>query len=137
MPGKNYIKVTSILLLISAIICIIIYPIAGLFFDYATIKTGESLGWIFVAICVLYTIVAILELIASIKGIKGCNDKSACASLKTWGTIVLVIAVISAIFNFVTAMMGGDSILSSVISFLVSLILPGLYLYGVSLNQNA
>ena len=44
MPGKNYIKVTSILFIIGAVISIILYPVAGLLFGYATVETGESLG---------------------------------------------------------------------------------------------
>lgn len=135
MPGKNYIKVTSILLILSAIIAVIVYPIAGLFLSYATIDTGENLGWIIVVICLLYTIAAVLQLTAGIKGVKGCNNKKAAPDLKKWGKIVLIISLIAGVVNFINAILQQESIVIGVISILLSLAIPILYIHGASLNE--
>lgn len=137
MPGKNFIKVTSILFVIGAIISIIVYPIAGLMLTYATVDTGEDMGWIFVAVCLFYTLLAILQMIASVKGIKGCNDKNSASNLKKWGYILIVIALISGILSFVQSTLSGQSIVMSAVGILLGLLLPGLYIYGASLNEKA
>lgn len=137
MPGKNYIKVASVLLVIGAVISIIIYPIAGLLLEYATVKTGESLGWLFVAVCVFYSVLAVLQLIASVKGIKCCNDKDASSGLKKWGWILLVISLISGIASFVQTVLNDGSIITSAVGILIGLILPALFIHGAALNENA
>lgn len=137
MPGKNLIKVTSILFIIGAIISIIIYPLAGLLFGYATVDTGENAGWIFVVICLFYTLLAVLQLIASVKGIKGCNNKAAAADIKKWGYILIVIALISGIVNFVNSILQGQPVITSAINIILGLLLPILYIRGASLNENA
>lgn len=137
MPGKNYIKVTSILFIISAIIGIIVYLFAGLLFGYASVDTGEQYGWLFVAVSVLYTILSILQLVAGVKGVKGCNVKEAAADLKKWGKILLVIAVFSGIVNFVQSILNGQSVPYAILSLLLGFVLPYLYLRGASLNEDA
>lgn len=137
MPGKGFIKVTSVLFIIGAIISVIVYTIAGLFLGYATVKTGEGMGWIFVVVCLFYTLLAVLQLIASAKGIKGCNDKNAAPDLKRWGYILIVVALISGIVNLVQTTLSGKSIAIGALSVLIGLLLPILYVYGATLNEKA
>lgn len=137
MPGKTKIKVTSVLFIIGAIVSIITYTIAGLLFEVATVDTGEKYGMLFVAVCVLYTIFGILELIAGIKGIKGCGVKEAAPSLKKWGYVLLVIALICGIMNAIQYFLKGESILYAILGVLLSLVIPGFYIYGASQNKNA
>lgn len=122
---------------IGAIVSIIVYPIAGLLFEYATVETGEKLGMIFVAICLLYTVLSILQLIACIKGVKGCNNKSAAPDLKKWGKILIIVSLVSGIASFVNSLTSGQAVVSSAIGILISLLLPILYTYGASLNEKA
>ena len=137
MPGKNYIKVSSILLIIASIGAVILYPIAGLLLQYATIKTGLEMGEVFIVICVLYTVAAVLQLIAGVKGVKGCNDKSAASSLKTWGKVILVVAVLAGVVNIIRDALTMASMWESVAGVLLGLVLPALYIYGASLNEKA
>lgn len=137
MPGKNFIKVTSILFIISAIFGILVYTLAGLLFGAATLDTGESAGLLFVIVCLIYTILSALQLIAGIKGVKGCNSKTAASGLIKWGKMLLVLAILAGIFNFIQSVLDGTSILSALISVLCGLVLPGLYIHGASLNEKA
>lgn len=137
MPGKGYLKVTSILFIIGAIISLIIYPITGLLLSYATVDTGEKAGWLFVAMCLFYTILAILQLIASVKGIKGCNSRKAAPDLKKWGYVLIVISLVCGIINFVQSILNSQSVISGILSIIIGLVLPGLYIYGASLNEQA
>ena len=137
MPGKNYIKVTSILFIIGAVISIILYPVAGLLFGYATVETGESLGWIFVVVCLFYFLLAVLELIACVKGLNGCNDKNAAADLKKWGKILVVIALITGIIAAIHSVLMDQSIVYGVLSLILGLLLPALYTHGAYLNEKA
>lgn len=137
MPGKGYVKVASVLLIISAVLSFIVYPVAGLLLGYATMETGENLGWIFVVVCLLYTVAAILQLMAGVKGIKGCNIKESTGDLKKWGKVVLVISIIAAIVNTVNSILKQDSLAISIVSILLSFVIPGLYIYGASLNEKA
>lgn len=137
MPGKGYVKVASVLLIISAVLSFIVYPVAGLLLGYATMETGENLGWIFVVVCLLYTVAAILQLMAGVKGMKGCNTKESTGDLKKWGKVVLVISIIAAIVNAVNSILKQDSLAISIVSILLSFVIPGLYIYGASLNEKA
>lgn len=137
MPGKNYIKVTSILFVIGAAISIVIYTVSGLLLGYAAADTGEKLGWIIVVMCLFYTLLSVLQFIASVKGIKGCSSKEAAPSLKRWGYLLIAITLLSGITNFAQAILNGQSVISSAVSVLFGLILPALYIYGASLNEKA
>lgn len=137
MPGKNFIKVTSILFIVSAVFSIIVYTLAGLLFGAATLDTGESAGLLFIIVCLLYTVLSVLQLIAGVKGVKGCNSKSASAGLIKWGKMLLILALLAGIINFIQSVLGGTSVFSALISVLCGLVLPGLYIHGAALNEKA
>lgn len=137
MPGKNFIRIPSILMAVAGAVSIVVYVIFGVFLTYGTLKEGESLGWLVVALAVVYTVFALLQFIAAAKGIRGCNRKEAAEDLKKWGTILLVVSIIAGVFNCYYSILQGGSVISSVVSAMFSLVLPVLYLYGVSLNQKS
>lgn len=135
MPGENYIKVSSVLFVVGAVLSIIIYPFAGLSLGYAAAITGKSLGWLFVVACVFYTILAILQLIASVKGIRGCCEKEEAADLKKWGKILILFSLVSSVFGVAQSILNDQSLVYSILGLLFGLVFPGLYIYGASLNE--
>lgn len=137
MPGKNFIRIPSILMAIGGAVSIVVYLVFGVFMTYGILKEGESLGWIVVALAVVYTIFALLQFIAAAKGIRGCDRKEAAEDLKKWGTILLVVSVIAGVVNCYGSILQGVSVISGIVSAILSLVLPVLYLYGASLNQKS
>ena len=137
MPGKNLIKIPSIFLLIGGIIGLIVYLIVGLLLSAATVSTNSGLGWIVVAVDVIWTILALLQVIAAIKGLTGCNKKAAAPSLKKWGIILLVVAVVAGIFNLVNAALTDSQMISVIIGIIFSFLFPILYICGAARNEKA
>ena len=68
---------------------------------------------------------------------KGCNTKESTGDLKKWGKVVLVISIIAAIVNAVNSILKQDSLAISIVSILLSFVIPALYIYGASLNEKA
>ncbi len=137
MPGKNFIRIPSILMVVGGAVSIVVYLVFGVFLTYGTLKEGESLGWLVVALAAAYTIFALMQFIAAAKGIKGCDRKEAAKDLKKWGTILLIVSIIAGAVNCYASILQGGSVISGVVSAILSLVLPVLYLYGVSLNQKS
>lgn len=71
----------------------------------------------------------IIQLIAGINGVKHCNKPENAKKCITWGIIVIALAVISNVLKVI----GGDKF--NVLSFVIGLIIPGLYIYGAFLNH--
>jgi len=71
----------------------------------------------------------IIELIAGINGVKHCNKPENAKKCITWGIIVIALSVIS---NVLAVIGGGEF---NVLSFVIGLIVPGLYIYGAFLNH--
>lgn len=138
LPGKTMIKVSSILFIISGVLALAVYLVGTLLFSAATVKTDVIAGWIVVAICVFYTIMGLLELIAGVKGIKGCNSKEAALSLKVWGIIVMIISLFTNVLSGISNYIGGTSSLPVIIlGIIMSVLFPVLYIVGASKNANA
>lgn len=137
MPGKALIKIPSILMAVGGAVSIVVYLIFGVILALGTLQEGESLGWLVVAVAAVYTVFALLQFIAAAKGIKGCDRKEAAEDLKKWGMILLVVSVIAGAVNCYYSIVQGGSAVSAVISAILSLVLPGLYLHGASLNQKS
>lgn len=137
MPGKNFIRIPSIFMAVGGAISIVVYLILGLFLSYATISENEDKGWIVVVLAVAYTVFSLLEFIAAAKGIRGCDRQEASEDLKKWGVVLLVVSFIVGAVNFVSSIVQGGSVVSSLISAVMGLLFPILYIYGASLNQKA
>ena len=137
MPGKYFIKISSILFIISAVMSILTYSISGLPFILVTKDMQEIMGWVFICVCALYTFFAGIQLIAGVKGIKGCERKDAALDLKKWGFIFIGISLLSGIINLIYCIFVKEGVPSAAVSIAVGLILPLLYIYGASLNAKA
>lgn len=134
MPGKYFIKISSILFIISAAMSILTYSISGLSFILVTKDMQENMGWIFVCVCALYTFFAGIQLIAGVKGIKGCDQKEAALDLKKWGVIFIGISLLSGIINLIYCIYTKEDVSSAAMNIAIGLVLPLLYIYGASLN---
>lgn len=137
MPGKTLIKVPSILMLIGGVVGLVMYLGAGLLLGYATESTDESMGWILVAVALAWSVVAILQIIAAIKGIKGCDNKQMAPSLKKWGITLIVLAAIAGVANYLSSTMSGEPIGTAAINIAVGFVLPIFYTWGAVKNENA
>lgn len=137
MPGKNLIRIPSIFLAIEGLISIIVYLIFGLILSYGTIDTGEKMGWLVVAVDMIYTILALLQFIAAAKGIKNCDRPDAASELKERGIRLIMMALIAGALNLGYLIQQNGSLFSALISIFCSLIFPILYTYGAFLNENA
>lgn len=130
MKGKNFLKVTGILMIIGSIIGIFaaIIGILGLSTLVALAGSAEGAGMLYAA-CILCLISGVLQLIAGIKGAKHCQNPDMAHSCMIWGIVVAVFCVLGNLFYVI----GGKGF--DVTSLLTGLLLPALYIYGAVLNK--
>lgn len=83
------------------------------------------------AACILCLISGVLQLIAGIKGVKHCQNPDMAHSCMIWGIVVAVFCVLGNLFYVI----GGKGF--DVTSLLTGLLLPALYIYGSSAEQEA
>lgn len=134
MKGKTYLKVTGILLLIGGILGVLCYGLLTLLLGVALVDQGTSSGAIPVtAIVVVYVIASIIQLVAGVMGIKGCNKSSKADGCFKIGIVVLIISILAAIVN----MAGAGFTFSGILYALLGLVVPGLYIYGAKLNRDS
>lgn len=137
MPGKNFIRIPSIFMAIGGVISVVVYLIFGLFISYAAIDTQENMGWLIVVVALVYTIFALLQFIAAAKGIKNCNRREAAGDLKKWGMILIIVSLIAGAVNLISSTLQGESVVSGLVSVILGMVFPILYIYGASLNEKA
>ncbi len=132
MKGKNFLKVTGILMIIGSIIGIFaaVIGILGLSTLVALAGSAEGAGMLYAA-CILCLISGVLQLIAGIKGVKHSKRTEQAGKLVVWGAIVAVFSVLGIVMNQVN---GGEFNISAV---LTGVAVPGLYIYGAVLNSKA
>lgn len=90
---------------------------------------ASTLGFAFYLGLATALVCGIIELIAGINGVKHCNKPENAKKCITWGIIVIALAVISNVLEVI----GGGKF--NVLSFVIGLIVPGLYIYGAFLNH--
>lgn len=90
---------------------------------------ASTLGFAFYLGLATTLVGGIIQLIAGINGVKHCNKPENAKKCITWGIIVIALAVISSVLKVI----GGDKF--DVLSFVIGLIIPGLYIYGAFLNH--
>lgn len=129
MKGSKLLRVSSILMTISGALC--------LFSSFLMIVTGSvifglmgiaSIGAVITTLVIIDTVViGILELSAGVFGVKNWNQPT---QAKKGIVIAIVVLVLSFFVNTLTLRYEGD-ILVVVVSVILSLIVPALYLIGV------
>ena len=131
MKGKNFLKVTGILIIIGGAISAIVGLIALIgTLAVSSLLTGSGLlGWMIIG-SVLCLISGVAELIAGIFGVSHCEKPEKAHTCILWGCIVVGLCVLGNIFNVI----GGGSV--SVVSLLLGLVIPALYIYGAVQNKN-
>ena len=132
MKGQNFLKVTGILMIIASILSILVgVVIGGIGALAAGIGAGSSLTVSYFLVLILTLAGGIVELIAGIIGVKHCNSSENAKKCIVWGGVVVILGLLSTILNLA----GGNKF--DFVSFVSSLIVPGLYIYGAVLNSKA
>lgn len=90
---------------------------------------ASTLGFAFYLGLATTLVGGIIQLIAGINGVKHCNKPENAKKCITWGIVVIALAVISNVLEVI----GGGKF--NVLSFVIGLIVPGLYIYGAFLNH--
>lgn len=132
MKGKNFLKVTGILMIIFSAIAILLgiillIGVAGL--DY--LSNGLYSSGVLYFSCVLMLVSAGLEMAAGIIGIKNCDKPHKAVSCLVMGILVIAMSVAGNILYVV----GGMDF--NVGSFLLGLVMPVLYIIGALLNRQS
>lgn len=130
--GSGFLKVTGIFMIIGGVLGAIFGILALLgVAALAAISEGEiSTGLLYIA-GIISLLSAVVQLIAGIIGVKNCKKPEKAGSCIVWGCLVILFSLIGSILTVV----GGSSF--PTLSFLVGLILPGLYIFGAVKNRAA
>ena len=135
MQGKNFLKITGIIMIVGGGLTILADLFAGLICTACVAAATESGGA--VALAIVGSIIGcaggILELIAGIMGVKYCDDPTKANLCMVLGIIVAVLALISVIMSI----SGSSSVLSIIISIICSIAVPVLYVIGAVLNKKS
>ena len=113
---------------------IAVWYVLSLVYTFAPLLTVFNFGLLITVAIVAVatfapTVGGIIQLIAGINGVKHCNKPENAKKCITWGIIVIALAVISSVLEVI----GGGKF--NVLSFVIGLIVPGLYIYGAFLNH--
>ncbi|MCL2201053.1 MAG: hypothetical protein FWB75_03730 [Oscillospiraceae bacterium] len=131
LPGKNLIRVPSIILLIGSVFNLFI-SINGLSnADYWDAVLPIAFSWrIFYTFTLLS---AVYTVFYCINGIRFCNVKEKAVFVSSLGTVAVAIAVIILVFNLTQLHFANTNI----VAVLVGPLLPVLYLIGARKNVSA
>lgn len=128
MKRSKVLKVTGILMIIGAALSILFgVIIGGVGALIAKFAGASTLGFAFYLGLATTLVGGIIQLIAGINGVKHCNKPENAKKCITWGIIVIALAVISNVLEVI----GGGKF--NVLSFVIGLIVPVLYIYGAFL----
>ena len=123
--GQKFLKVTSILMIIggalSGITCLL--GIAGVALLAAVADSHTAALLLYLALA-LALAAAVVEFIAGLKGLKACKTGENADKCVVLGAVIAGITILSTIINLA----GGGKV--NVTSILLSLVVPGLYIYG-------
>ena len=128
MKGSKFLKVTGILMIISAAFGIIggIVAMIGAGALAAVLET--SAGGLMLA-SALILVSAVFQLIAGIMGVKNCDKPEKAQSCMVIGVIVAILSVAG---NVISNVLGSDF---NIINYATGLIIPVLYIIGAVKNK--
>lgn len=128
--GSGFLKVTGILMIIGGGISIIMSIIAVLgVAALVYISDGEASSAMLYASVALMVVSAVSQLVAGIIGVVNCKKPEKAGVCIAWGVIVAVLCIAGTILNSV----GGGSF--SILSLVLGLVLPILYIIGAVFNK--
>ena len=141
--GKTILKVVGILFIIFGAISVIISLLAlvggaalagasGMLegADAGMVAAG---GAIVIVAGVVALIQSVIDLIAGILGVKNCDKPEKAQTCFILGVVIIVIAIISDIFAFISSGVNASTIISA----LIGLVLPVLYVVGANKNKQS
>ncbi len=126
--GSTMLKVVGILMIVFGAIGLII-TIVGFGAVALLDAAGASMGLAYFG-CVLALLSAVAELVTGILGVINCDKPEKAQMLMI---CAIVIVVLSFLGNIIFPIISGSSV--SVVSFLIGLILPGLFAFGAFQNK--
>lgn len=128
MKGRKFLKVTGILMIISAAFGIIggIIALIGAGALAAVLET--SAGGLMLA-SALILVSAVFQLIAGIMGVKNCDKPEKAQSCMVIGVIVAILSVAG---NVISNVLGSDF---NIMNYATGLIIPILYIIGAAKNK--
>ena len=132
MKGHKFLKITGILMIVSAASSILAGGcVGGLGALAAGLGAAAGLTFAYWAALFLTLIGGICQLIAGINGVKQSKRSEKAGGLSVWVAIVAVFSVLSVVMNLVN---GSEFNVTSV---LTGVAVPALYIYGAVLNSKA
>ncbi len=129
--GKTFLKVTGILLIIEGVIGVISYGFMTLILGAGTLIAKPEGGASVMIIAALYTLSAIVSLIAGILGVKNASNKGAAGKCLVWGIINLALTFAAGVWS----LSGEGFSFGHVLYTCVGFIIPSLYVAGAYLNE--
>lgn len=128
MKGSKFLKVTGILMIVSAAFGIIggIIALIGAGALAAVLET--SAGGLMLA-SALILVSAVFQLIAGIMGVKNCDKPEKAQSCMVIGVIVAILSVAG---NVISNVLGSDF---NIMNYATGLIIPILYIIGAAKNK--
>ncbi len=129
--GKALLKVTGVLLVIEGIIGIISYGLLTLILGAGTLISKPEGGVTVTVIAILYTLAAVVSLIAGILGFKNASNKDAAVKCLVWGVINLALTFAAGVWSLV----GEGFTVAHVLYTCIGFIIPSLYIAGAYVNK--
>ena len=132
MKGQKFLKITGVLMIISAVFSIFAgVLVGGLGALAAGLGAASGLTFSYWVALFMTLMGGICQLIAGIKGIKHSKNSANSQKLVVWGVIVAAFSVLGMVVNVVN---GGQF---NITALLTGVAVPALYIYGAVLNSRS
>lgn len=132
MKGQKFLKITGILMIISAVFSIFAgVLVGGLGALAAGLGAASGLTFSYWVALFMTLMGGICQLIAGIKGIKHSKNSANSQKLVVWGVIVAAFSVLGMVVNVAN---GGQF---NITALLTGVAVPALYIYGAVLNSKS
>ena len=132
MKGQKFLKITGILMIISAVFSIFAgVLVGGLGALAAGLGAASGLTFSYWVALFMTLVGGICQLIAGIKGVKHSKNSANSQKLVVWGVIVAAFSVLGMVVNVVN---GGQF---NITALLTGVAVPALYIYGAVLNSRS